>query len=98
MNMVGAVAAILSPLLIPYVDLWLPPTFTPEMRWRVIFTGLAGAWMLAAASWLFIDASRRLGRSPVLSDRSSVSSDLSEHLTSKPDGVRPRTEGVQPEL
>lgn len=61
MNMVGAVGAILSPVLIPNVLTWLPDSYSGAERWQVIFTGLAGAWFLAAAAWLFIDASKRLG-------------------------------------
>jgi MFS family permease len=60
MNTVGAVGAIISPALIPWVDVWLPASYSPEMRWRIIFTGLAAAWFLAAVAWLFIDSSRRI--------------------------------------
>jgi MFS family permease len=104
MNMAGGFGAMLSPLLIPYVLDWLPTSFAPEMRWRIVFAGLAAAWFLAAASWLFIDASCRLGRpgSSVISDQLSVISDqssasspaITEHIASKPDGVQPRTDGV----
>ncbi len=33
-------------------------------RWRIIFAGLAGAWLLAALPWLVIDTGRRLGGEP----------------------------------
>jgi ACS family glucarate transporter-like MFS transporter len=62
MNMVGGLGAILSPPLIPYVLTWLPSRYSPEQRWSIIFAGLAGAWFLAAAAWLFIDASKRLAQ------------------------------------
>jgi MFS family permease len=62
MNTIGAVGAIITPILIPQVLGWLPADFSPEVRWRIIFTGLAGAWFLGAVSWLFIDASKRLQR------------------------------------
>jgi ACS family glucarate transporter-like MFS transporter len=104
MNMIGAVGAILCPLLIPYVNEWLKSSFaTPDLRWRVIFAGLAGAWGLAAAAWLFIDASRRMGHPSVNSDPSSVIGGpgvtvvvrCEERVTSKPDGVQVRTEGIR---
>ena len=106
MNMIGALGAILSPLLIPYVNEWLAAAHveTPVLRWRVIFAGLAGAWALAAAAWLFIDAGRRMGRpssDEVISDQSSVISGpgvaggVDERVTSKPDGVLRRTEGIR---
>ncbi|MBY0228847.1 MAG: MFS transporter [Gemmataceae bacterium] len=60
MNSVGAVGAILSPLLIPRMIGWLPQDWSHAERWRVIFVGLAGAWLLAAAAWPFVDASRRI--------------------------------------
>jgi MFS family permease len=61
MNTVGALGAILSPLLIPVVKARLSG-LDLEQRWRVIFVALAGAWFLGAVAWLFIDASRRLPR------------------------------------
>jgi ACS family glucarate transporter-like MFS transporter len=60
MNMAGGGGAILSPVFIPYALYWLPTHYSSAERWRIIFTGLAGAWFLAAAAWLFIDASRKL--------------------------------------
>lgn len=60
MNMIGALGAILSPILIPNVKDWLPADYPATLCWRIIFTGLAGAWFLAALAWLFIDASKRL--------------------------------------
>jgi MFS family permease len=61
MNTAGGFGAILSPLLIPYVRDWLMASYPPRTYWRIIFAGLAGAWFLAAAAWLFINAGRRLG-------------------------------------
>ena len=60
MNMVGGFGAILSPVLLPYVLTWLPDDFSTPQRWQWIFAGLAGAWFLAAAAWLFIDSSKPL--------------------------------------
>jgi MFS family permease len=60
MNTVGAIGAIISPILIPYILAWLPAAWSPEQRWQVIFAGLASAWFLGAVAWLFIDASKRL--------------------------------------
>lgn len=62
MNMVGALGAILSPLLIPVVKAQLEG-MDLEARWRIIFIGLASAWFLGAVAWLFIDASRKLADS-----------------------------------
>jgi MFS family permease len=59
MNMVGGLGAILCPILIPIITENLSG-LPPDQRWQVIFTGLAGAWFLAAVSALFIDAGRRL--------------------------------------
>lgn len=60
MNMIGAIAAMLSPYLIPVVLGLLPEAYSSVERWRLIFVGMSVAWFLAAASWLFIDASKRL--------------------------------------
>ncbi len=60
MNTVGGLGAILSPLLIPYALRELAESYTPTQSWRLILVGLSGAWFLAAAAWLFIDASKRL--------------------------------------
>jgi hypothetical protein len=60
MNMAGGVGAVVSPVLIPHALGALPPTFDAALRWRVIFAGLAAAWFVAAAAWLFIDASKPL--------------------------------------
>jgi MFS family permease len=106
MNTVGAVGAILCPLLIPYADRWLRGWFAaPEMRWRVIFAGLAVAWLLAALAWLFIDASRRMGLSQGSGVRGqepgsrgqefAVSSQADGRIASKPDGIQRRTEGIE---
>lgn len=64
MNTAGCVGAFLSPLLIPYVREWLPESYAAGPRWQLIFSGLAVAWFLAAAAWLFVDASRPLGATP----------------------------------
>jgi MFS family permease len=91
MNTIGAGGAILSPVLIPYVLVWLPANYSDEERWRIIFAGLAGAWVLAAAAWLFIDASKRLPQSRQL----SAISDQPEGGTDEPGGPAPRTDGVR---
>src|SRR5262249_50398615 len=52
MNMVGGVGGMLSPTLTPVLRENLP--------WSGVFAVLAGAWFVAAAAWLFIDASRPL--------------------------------------
>jgi MFS family permease len=59
MNTVGAFGAMLSPALIPRVKAALLH-LSPAAHWRVVFVGLAGSWLVAAAAWLFIDASRPL--------------------------------------
>ncbi|MFO0880819.1 MAG: MFS transporter [Gemmataceae bacterium] len=56
MNMIGAIGAMLSPLLIPVALTYLPESYTPVQRWQTIFIGLSSAWFLAGLSWLFIDA------------------------------------------
>ena len=60
MNMVGGFGAIISPILIPRVLTRLPAHFSVQERWQWIFAGLAGAWFLAAAAWLVIDATKVL--------------------------------------
>jgi MFS family permease len=72
MNTVGGGGAILSPILIPYILNWLPGTWSPEQRWRVIFAGLAGAWFLAALAWLFINAAKRLPQGPGVRSQESA--------------------------
>jgi ACS family glucarate transporter-like MFS transporter len=67
-NMIGGAGAILTPFLIPRILEWLPQSYSPVLRWRIIFTGLAGAWVVAAAAWLFIDASRPLPQNTLLAD------------------------------
>lgn len=59
MNMVGAIGGMLSPVLIPVVlkNLGHLPV---GLRWQYIFAGMAGAWFVAAAAWLFIDAGKPL--------------------------------------
>jgi len=60
MNTTGAVGAILSPALTPVLLGALPADFSPATRWMVVFACLAGAWFIAALSWLGIDAGRPL--------------------------------------
>jgi MFS family permease len=60
MNMAGGIGAFLSPLLIPYVLAALPEGMGVDVRWRLIFVGLAAAWFVAAVAWLFVDAARPL--------------------------------------
>jgi MFS family permease len=60
MNMAGGVGAVLSPMLIPVVLGFLPPSFTAPERWQTVFAGLALAWFLGAIAWLLIDSSRPL--------------------------------------
>jgi hypothetical protein len=57
--MIGAFGAMLSPALIPHVKAALLH-LSPAAHWRIVFVGLAGSWFVAAAAWLFIDASRPL--------------------------------------
>ena len=60
MNTIGAFGALLSPALIPHVLAGLPDAMPVEQRWQIIFAGLAVAWFISAAAWLFIDASKPL--------------------------------------
>jgi MFS family permease len=60
MNTIGAFGALLSPALIPHVLAALPESMPADQRWQMIFAGLAVAWFIAAAAWLFIDASKPL--------------------------------------
>ncbi len=60
MNMIGAFGALLSPVLIPHVLAALPTAMPAAERWQLIFAGLAIAWFVSAAAWLFIDASKPL--------------------------------------
>jgi ACS family glucarate transporter-like MFS transporter len=60
MNTAGGIGAILCPILIPIVMGWLPEGMEPALRWRIIFFGLAGAWVLAALGWLWIDVNQRV--------------------------------------
>ncbi len=68
MNTVGAIGGMISPVMIPYV-LGDPTQTIPAQRWQIIFIILATAWFLAAAAWLFIDASK-----PLFPDKRTVSS------------------------
>jgi MFS family permease len=61
MNMIGAIGGGLAPVLIPIVLKQfdhLPTT----VRWQYIFSGMASAWFIAAAAWLFIDAGKPLAK------------------------------------
>ncbi len=60
MNTVGGLGAILSPLLIPRALRWLSVNHSVKESWQLILVGLTGAWFIAAFSWLFIDAGKRL--------------------------------------
>ena len=60
MNTIGAFGALLSPALIPHVLADLPASMLVAQRWQIIFAGLAVAWFISAAAWLFIDASKPL--------------------------------------
>jgi MFS family permease len=62
MNTVGGVGAILSPILIPRALHWLSGGHSVHQSWQIILIGLSGAWFFAAASWLFIDAGKRLSQ------------------------------------
>jgi MFS family permease len=93
MNMIGAGGAMLSPALIPYVRGWLPAGTPPAQEWQWIFSGLALAWFLGAASWLFIDASRPLV-SEVGGQRSEVRGQPEDHPR-EPDSSSPRIDGVR---
>jgi MFS family permease len=60
MNSVGAIGAILCPALVPIILNAFPAEWDQAQRWRWIFAGLAASWFVAAAAWLFIDASKPL--------------------------------------
>jgi ACS family glucarate transporter-like MFS transporter len=60
MNMGGGVGGVLSPILIPLVLATLPASYDAHLRWRIIFTGLAISWFVAAMAWLFINAGKPL--------------------------------------
>jgi MFS family permease len=59
MNMVGAVGGMLGPALTPVVLKNLDH-LPVGLRWQYIFAGMAAAWFVAAAAWLFIDAGKPL--------------------------------------
>jgi ACS family glucarate transporter-like MFS transporter len=59
MNMIGAIGGGISPILIPVVLKNLQDLPAVE-RWQYIFVGMATAWFVAAAAWLFIDAGKPL--------------------------------------
>jgi MFS family permease len=60
MNMVGGIGAFLSMILTPYLMLLLPTEYAAADRWRLVFAVLAGAWFVAAVSWVFINAGKPL--------------------------------------
>jgi MFS family permease len=62
MNMVGAIGGMLGPALTPIVLKHLDH-LPVGLRWQYIFAGMAGAWFVAAAAWLFIDAGKPLAES-----------------------------------
>jgi hypothetical protein len=62
MNMMGGFGAILSPVLTPVLFDELPEEMSKAMRWQIIFSLFAAAWVLAALAWLWIDASKPLFR------------------------------------
>jgi len=62
MNTAGAVGGLLSPVLIPRILSALPTAYSVSLRWQIIFAGLAVAWFISAAAWLFVDASKPLFR------------------------------------
>jgi MFS family permease len=62
MNMMGGFGAILSPALTPVLKDELPADLSKAMRWQIIFSVYAAAWVLAALAWLWIDASKPLFR------------------------------------
>jgi hypothetical protein len=45
---------------VPVILHAFPADWSPGQRWRWIFAGLAMAWFVAAAAWIFIDASKPL--------------------------------------
>lgn len=59
MNTAGALGGAITPVLIPVIDRNLQG-YDVAFRWKIIFTGLAGAWFVSAAAWLFIDAGKPL--------------------------------------
>lgn len=58
MNMVGALGAVLGPVLTGVLLALLPRHWTPAERWQCIFVVLSSAWFIAAAAWIGIDASK----------------------------------------
>jgi len=58
-NMIGNIGGAISPVLIPLV-LKRFEHLPAGARWRYVFVGMAVAWFVAAASWLFIDAGTTL--------------------------------------
>jgi MFS family permease len=60
MNMIGGVGAMLGPALLPQVKDALPVAMPIAERWQIILLGLGVTWLVSAAAWLFIDASKPL--------------------------------------
>lgn len=100
MNMVGAAAAVLCPVLLPYADKWLMSLFDDAgLRWRVIFAGLAVSWFLAAAAWPFIDASKRMGRpAPAPLDAGPSQGREEEVIGAREEGIVAAESGIRPEV
>jgi MFS family permease len=64
MNMIGAVGAFFSPVILPRVLAALPEDYPAAYRWRIIFVGLSASWFLGALAWVFINAARPLFPEP----------------------------------
>lgn len=62
MNMIGALGGMISPAMTPILLEGLPADWDKVVRWQMVFAILAGAWFVAAAAWLGIDASKPLFR------------------------------------
>jgi MFS family permease len=63
MNMVGGLGGVLSPVLIPQARQALAAGHAPATTWALILGGLALAWLVGAAAWLVVDASKPLFQS-----------------------------------
>jgi MFS family permease len=95
MNMIGGIGAVLSPVLIPYVLAWLPEGYSADQRWRIIFAGLAGAWFLASASWLFVDAGKRLPQGSSSVPTPTPGGDGATEPVSSSEGVQKATDALR---
>jgi MFS family permease len=58
MNMIGGLGGMLSPSLLPAVRAALNSRYTAVESWRITVAGLAVAWFIGAAAWLFINAGK----------------------------------------